>query len=175
MHHIFIYSSVNGHLSCFHILAVVNSAAVNIGVHVSFWIMVFSGSMLSSGIAESYMVVLRVALMSTQMDTKVKVRSGREGGRKRGRNYCFLWPSSPSASPLGFPGGFVIKNLPANVGNSGNTGSISESGRSSGGDGNPLRYSCLESFMDRGAWWAAVHWGARSQAQLSTHGWYFNS
>ena len=31
-------------------------------------------------------------------------------------------------------------------------------GRSSGvGNGNPLQYSCLENFMDRGAWWATVH------------------
>ena len=105
------------------------------------------------------------------MNTKVKVRSGREGGRKRGRNYFFLWPPSPSASPLGFPAGSAVKNLPTNVGNSGNTGSISGSGRSSGGgNGNPLGYSCLENFMDRGAWWAAVHGGARSQAGLSTHG-----
>ena len=50
----FIYSSVNGLLGCFHILAIVNSAAMNIGVRASFWIMVFSGYMPSSGIARLY-------------------------------------------------------------------------------------------------------------------------
>ena len=55
MYHIFfIHSSVDGHLGCFHVLAIVNSAAMNIGVHVSFWTMVFSGYMPSSGIAGSY-------------------------------------------------------------------------------------------------------------------------
>ena len=43
-----------GILGCFHDLAIVNSAAVNIGVHVSFWIIVFSGYTPSSGIAGSY-------------------------------------------------------------------------------------------------------------------------
>ena len=38
-------SSVNGHLIRFHVLASVHSAAMNIGVHVSFWTMVFSGYM----------------------------------------------------------------------------------------------------------------------------------
>ena len=51
MYAIFIYSSVDGHLGCLHILANVNSAATNIGVHVSFGIMVFSGYMPRSGIA----------------------------------------------------------------------------------------------------------------------------
>ena len=40
------------------------------------------------------------------------------------------------------------------------------------GNGNPLQYSCLEIPMDRGAWWATVHWVTKSQArlkQLSTH------
>ena len=55
MYHIFfIHSSVDGHLGCFHNLPIVNSASMNVGVHVSFWIMVFSGYMPSSGIARSY-------------------------------------------------------------------------------------------------------------------------
>ena len=55
IHHIFfIHSSVNGHLGCFCVLAVVNSAAMNIVVHVSFQSRVFSGYMPRSGIAGSY-------------------------------------------------------------------------------------------------------------------------
>ena len=55
MHHLFfIHLSVDRHLDCFHILAVVNSAAVNIWVHVSFWIIVFPGYMPKTGIAGSY-------------------------------------------------------------------------------------------------------------------------
>ena len=55
MYHIFfIHLSVSGHLGCFHVLAIVNSAAVNIGVHVSFRTMFFSRYMPRSGIAESY-------------------------------------------------------------------------------------------------------------------------
>ena len=46
----------HGHLGCFHVLAIVNSAAMNIGVHVSFQIrvLIFSGYMPRSGIAGSY-------------------------------------------------------------------------------------------------------------------------
>ena len=53
-HIFFIHSSVDGHLGCFHAVTIVNRAAVNIVVHDSFWITVFSGYMLSSGIAGSY-------------------------------------------------------------------------------------------------------------------------
>ena len=59
---------------------------------------------------------------------------------------------------MGFPGGVVLKNLPANAEETRDTGSSPGSGRSSGvGNGNPRQYSCLEHSMDRGAWWAAVH------------------
>ena len=55
MYHIFfIHSSVDGHWRCFCVLAIVNSAAMNIGVHVSFQTMFFSRYMLRSGIAGSY-------------------------------------------------------------------------------------------------------------------------
>ena len=55
MYHIFfIHSSVDGRLGCFHVFAIVNSAAMNIGVHVSFRIMIISGYMPRSGIAGSY-------------------------------------------------------------------------------------------------------------------------
>ena len=55
MYYIFcIHSSANGHLGCFHVLAIVNSAAMNIGVNVSFWIRVLSGYMPRNGIARSY-------------------------------------------------------------------------------------------------------------------------
>ena len=45
MDHIFIHSSVDGHLCCLQVLTIVNSAAVNIGLYVSFWIIVLSGYM----------------------------------------------------------------------------------------------------------------------------------
>ena len=54
MYHNFMHSSVNGHLGCFHVLAVVNNAAVNNGMGVSFSVFVSSGCMLRSGIAGSY-------------------------------------------------------------------------------------------------------------------------
>ena len=50
----FIHPSVDGHLGCFHVLAIVNSAAVNIGVHVYFSVFISSGYTPRSGIAGSY-------------------------------------------------------------------------------------------------------------------------
>ena len=55
MYHSFlIHSSADGHIGWFHVLVIINSAAMNIGVHVSLSVLVSSVCMASSGIAGSY-------------------------------------------------------------------------------------------------------------------------
>ena len=57
----------------------------------------------------------------------------------------------------------MVKNLPANVGDTGVAVSLPGSGRSLGiGNNNPLNYSCLENSMDRGVWQATVYGIAKS-------------
>ena len=66
-----------------------------------------------------------------------------------------LSSSSSISNYPGFPGGSVVKNLPANEGD---VGSIPGSERSPGeGNGNPLQDSCLRNPINRGAWQAIVH------------------
>ena len=86
-----------------------------------------------------------------------------------------LFPSpedlpDPGLNPQVVP---VVKNPPANAGDTGDLGLIPELGRSPGkGNGYPLQYPCLENPMDRGAWQATVHRVAKSQTrlkQLSMH------
>ena len=63
----------------------------------------------------------------------------------------------------------MVKNPHVNAGDTRDTGSVSESGRSSGGrNGNPLQYPCLENPMDRGAWWATVH-GVVKESDMTEH------
>ena len=60
----------------------------------------------------------------------------------------------------------MVKNIPANVGDVRGLipGSVSGSGRSPGVEnGNPMQYSCLKNYMDRGALWATVHGIPKSQ------------
>ena len=79
-----------------------------------------------------------------------------------GKISIILLPLEPVFSDLqislhiwGFPDVSVVKNPPANAGDS---GTIPGSGRfPGGGHGNPLQHSCLENPIDRGAWWAIVH------------------
>ena len=69
---------------------------------------------------------------------------------------------------MGFLGGAPVENLPANVGDAGDSGSIPGSERSPGvGNGNPLQYSCLGNLKEGGAWWAIVHRVAKSRSRLS--------
>ena len=61
----------------------------------------------------------------------------------------------------GLPSGSVVKNPPANAED---TGLVPGLGRTPGeGNGNPLQYSCLGNFMDRGTWQATVHGVAKTQ------------
>ena len=64
------------------------------------------------------------------------------------------------------------KESACNAGATEDMGSVPGSGRSPGGHGNPLQYSCLENLTDRGAWWAIVHGVTESWTQpkrLSMH------
>ena len=62
----------------------------------------------------------------------------------------------------------MVKNPPANAGDTRDVGLISESGKSPGeGNGNPLQYSCLENSIDTGVWWATVYGVKKSQARMA--------
>ena len=65
---------------------------------------------------------------------------------------------------MGFPGGSVVKNPPANARDARDMGLIPGSGRSFREvNDNPLQYSCLGNPMDTRAWWTTVYGVAKSQ------------
>ena len=69
-----------------------------------------------------------------------------------------------SLRALSFPVNAMVKNPPANSGDTTDMSSVPGLGRSLGGEhGNPLQDSCLENPMGRGAWWATVHRVRKSQ------------
>ena len=93
-----------------------------------------------------------------------QVPSAGSYSRHRGRPWWF--PSLPRASQVVL----VIKNLPANAGDTRDAGPIPGLGRSpEGGNGTPLQYSCQENAMGRGARQAIVHRATESQTWLSAH------
>ena len=65
-----------------------------------------------------------------------------------------------------FPGGTVVKNLPANEGDA--VSSLGLGRSPGGGNGDSLEYSCLENPVDRGAWWATVH-GSHKELDTTEH------
>ena len=72
----------------------------------------------------------------------------------------------------GFLGGAAVNNPLANAEDTGDVGSVPESGRPPGvGNGSPLHYCCLENPMDRGAWRATVRGVTKSWTRLSTRAW----
>ena len=71
---------------------------------------------------------------------------------------------------MGFPGGAVVKNPPANAGNARDMGSIPGLGRYPGvGNSNPFQDSCLENSMDRRAWQLGYSpWGCK-ESDITEH------
>ena len=80
-----------------------------------------------------------------------------------------MWLLSKSHT-WGFLCGAVVKNPPANAGDTGDPDLTPGSGRSPGaGNGNPLQCSCLENPMGSEPWWATVHGVAKTWTHLSVH------
>ena len=95
-HIFFIHSSADGHLGCFHVLAVVNSAAVCSGIHVSFWIMMFSG--LFSGVG--LLLARRLCTSrSSGMKIEQQVRTGPCCWRCEGLNLILMAGLDPGWCP----------------------------------------------------------------------------
>ena len=80
----------------------------------------------------------------------------------------FYWPALKLIQLIGISGLPQWFNDKESTYSAGDPGLITGSARSpGGGNGNPLRYSCLENSMERGAWWVTVHGVAKSWTRLS--------
>ena len=145
--HIFVPSSVNGHLGCFHILAVVSSVAMNVVVHVSFIIMAFSRLPRWHSDKES------ACQAGAAGDMGLILGSGRspgEGNSNLLQCSCLENPRDGEAWLAAVSGVTQSRTRLKRL-------SSSSSSR---------QYSCLENPMNRGAWWVTVHRVAKSWTWL---------
>ena len=99
MYHSFlIHSSADGHLGCFHVLAIINSSAMNIGVHMSLSDLVSLVCMPRSGIAGSYGSSISSFLRNFNMLSRLVIAF-----HPRSKFLLISWLQSPSAVILGPP------------------------------------------------------------------------
>ena len=87
------------------------------------------------------------------------------GSHRVGHDWSDL--AAAAGDYLGFPGGPVVKKLPANARDMGVIPGLERSPR--GQNGNPLQYSCLGNLTDRGTLWATEHGVTKSRTWLSTY------
>ena len=137
----FIYSSVGGHLGCFHILTIGNSAAVNIGMHVSFQIsvLVFSDMYPEVELLDHMIVLFLCFFFFFEKPP-----------------YCFpQWLHQFAFPPMSFPGGSDGNKSTCNVEDLGSIPGLGRSPRE--GNAYSVQYYCLENSKDTGAWQAILH------------------
>ena len=153
-HYFFIHSSLDGHLGCFHVLAIVNGAiATAFHSHFSWWL---------SHAEEIPLCLTSESSLCFPWGTLVLSKK-RYWFNNRSLSlfewiffFCDQWDVNVDfwfCIEQLWPSQVVLKNLPANAEDARDEGSIPGLGRSPGeGNGNPLQCSCLRSPMDRGAW-----------------------